>query len=121
MKVQATLAIAAACVGTAAAFTVGRPALGVRSVGAALQRTTSQPTRSFSTAPLRMSGEADYVKNEIASADVSVLHTVEISVWQLFECSRNYYVFLSEIDTTSQQQYLTSFSFVLYSCSPSNK
>mmetsp|Transcript_26670 Transcript_26670/g.62448 ORF Transcript_26670/g.62448 Transcript_26670/m.62448 type:complete len:152 (-) Transcript_26670:497-952(-) len=71
MKIQATLAVAAACVATTAAFTVGRRP------GSALQRqlttaSTAGRTYSSSSSALRMSAEADYVKGEIASADVVV-------------------------------------------------
>jgi hypothetical protein len=70
MKLQATLAVAAACVATTAAFTVGRRP------SSALQRqlttaSTAGRTYSSSSSALRMSAEADYVKGEIASADVS--------------------------------------------------
>ena len=70
MKLQATLAVAAACVATTAAFTVGRRP------GSALQRqlttaSTAGRTYSSSSSALRMSAEADYVKGEISSADVS--------------------------------------------------
>ena len=70
MKIQATLAVAAACVATTAAFTV------CRRPGSALQRqlttaSTAGRTYSSSSSALRMSAEADYVKGEISSADVS--------------------------------------------------
>ena len=69
MKLQTTLAVAAACVATTAAFTVGRRP------SSALQRqlsTASTAGRTYSSSSaLRMSAEADYVKGEIASADVS--------------------------------------------------
>ena len=68
MKLQTTLAVAAACVATTAAFTVSRRP------SSALQRqltTASTAGRTYSSSALRMSAEADYVKGEIASADVS--------------------------------------------------
>lgn len=68
MKLQTTLAVAAACVATTAAFTVGRRP------SSALQRqlsTASTAGRTYSSSALRMSADADYVKGEIASADVS--------------------------------------------------
>ena len=73
MKLQTTLAVAAACVATTAAFTVGRRP------SSALQRqltTASTAGRTYYSSALRMSAEADYVKGEIASADVSTRSAV---------------------------------------------
>lgn len=79
MKLQTTLAVAAACVATTAAFTVGRRP------SSALQRqlsTASTAGRTYSSSSaLRMSAEADYVKGEIASADVSTCKMVT-AVWR---------------------------------------
>ena len=71
MKLHISIAVASTIAVSATAFAIGRPAIGARSAGAALQRAPATPqTRSHSA--LRMASPEEFVKAEIASADVVV-------------------------------------------------